>query len=697
MELHDEAYSLFDLWWIIHKVFSTAELITIKGKKHYINVACSFDIEVSSFYENDEKRACMYIWMIGLGGYCIIGRTWQEFDTCITLIIKYLGLTKDIILPIYVHNLAYEFQFIKDRFEWEKVFAIDVRKPNYARTVDGIEFRCSYQLSGYSLAMVGNNLQKYKVKKMSGDLDYNKIRHSKTPLTKEELHYCIHDVLVVMAYIQECIEIEGNITLIPNTKTGYVRRDVKRNCLGQGKKGRKKNWMYRDRIHGLTIEPDEYLQLRRAFQGGFTHASVHHSNKLLRDVDSFDFTSSYPTVMLAEKYPMTKSNKATIHNREELYYYLHKYCCVFDITFREIYPKQLYEDYISVSKCRSMINHTVNNGRLVSADELTTTITEQDYMIIDKLYEWKDMRISNFRYYGKGYLPKEFIESILDYYEAKTKLKDVEGREVEYMKGKANLNSLYGMIVTDIVRDDITYNGFDWTTKKPNLDEAIEKYNKAYGRFLYYPWGVWVTAYARKNLFTGICECEMDYVYSDTDSIKMLNMEKHTDYITRYNEVITNMIENTMRYYSIPIERTRPKTIYGKEKPIGVWDYEGHYDLFKTLGAKRYLWKRDDGKYEMTVAGLSKKDGLEYLINESTSDEELFNNFNDGMHIPASSTGKNIHTYIDFPTSGYVEDYLGVTSYYEELSSIHLEPTEYSLSIGTEYANYLLRIVDTYD
>ena len=105
-------------------------------------------------------------------------------------------------------------------FEWEKVFAIDDRKPNYVLCKQGIEFRCSYQLSGYSLAMVGKNLQKYKVKKLEGDLDYNKIRHCETPLTAEEMAYCVHDVLVVMAYIHECIETEGNITQIPNTKTG---------------------------------------------------------------------------------------------------------------------------------------------------------------------------------------------------------------------------------------------------------------------------------------------------------------------------------------------------------------------------------------------------------------------------------------------------------------------------------------------
>ena len=696
MELHETPYAIIDLWWIMYKVFHSAKLVGVRHRAKYINVPCAFDIEVSSFYDGDEKRACMYIWMLGIGGYCVVGRTWNEFRNVIDYISDYLGLSKDLILVLYVHNLSYEFQFIKDMFEWEKVFAINDRKPNYVLCKQGIEFRCSYQLSGYSLAMVGKNLQRYKVRKLEGDLDYNKIRHCETPLTTEEMAYCVHDVLVVMAYIQECIETEGNITQIPNTKTGYVRRDVKRKCLGAGKKSRKKNWMYRDYIHGLTLESDEYLQLRRAFQGGFTHASVLYSGRTIEDVDSYDFTSSYPTVMLCEKFPMSVGRLVDIHNRDDIDNYCAKYCCLFDVQFLDITPKYLFEDYISISRCRNVKNAVVNNGRVVSADSITTTITEQDYMLIKAMYDWGKMRVANFRIYEKRYLPKEFIDSILTFYEDKTKLKDVKGKEVEYMHAKANLNSLYGMAVTDIIRDEITYDS-EWIVEQPNLDDAIEKYNKGLGRFLFYPWGVWVTAYARKNLFTGILECKNDYVYSDTDSLKMLNGDKHREYIEKYNDVITKQLMVAMRYHGIDFERTRPKTIDGIEKPIGVWDYEGHYKKFKTLGAKRYLWLNSKNEMQMTVAGLSKQSGLKYLQFGELSGKSIFDKFNDDMYIPREWTGKNIHTYIDFPTNGTVTDYLGKPYEYSELSSVHMEPTDYSLSIGAEYANFIAQVQEKSD
>lgn len=689
MVLHEEPYTKEDLWWIMYKVFYTTKPKGNYKREYYYSIPCAFDIETTSTIINDEKCAFMYIWMLGINGYCVIGRTWDDFIWCLNRLSDYLGLGDNVFLPIYVHNLSYEFQFIKDRFQWDKVFALDTRKVNYCRTKEGIEFRCSYQLSGYNLASVGNNLQKYKIKKMVGDLDYSKIRTKDTELTKEELGYCIHDVLVVMAYIDECIEQEHGITNIPLTKTGYVRRYVKRECLGTSKH---RNERYRRFIHTMTLEPDEYMQLRRAFQGGFTHANAMHSGITLEDVDSYDFTSSYPAVMLSEQFPMSKGELVDLHSKEEFENNLRLYCCLFDVTFENIKAKELFEDYISRSHCRNVNGEILNNGRVVEAKTLTTTITEQDFIIIRRMYKWDNMTISNFRRYKKAYLPKEFVDAILKLYEDKTQLKDVEGKEVEYMQAKANLNSLYGMTVTDIVRDDIYYEEHEWISEQPDLKHAIDKYNNSRARFMFYPWGVWVTAYARMNLWTGIISAKNDYVYSDTDSIKMLHGKDHKSYIEEYNKMITKKIEKAMNHYGFPINRTRPKTIEGIEKPIGVWDYEGHYLKFKSLGAKRYLWLDSKKRMQMTVAGLSKRIGLKYLQFVDNREGSVFDKFNADMYIPKGWTGKMLHTYIDEPIEGTITDYQGNTTKFYEKSSLYMEDAEYTLSIGTQYANFIMGI-----
>lgn len=685
MVLNETPYTKADLWWILYKTLFNE---TPKGdyrRRYYYNKPCAFDIETTSTIINGTKCAFMYIWMLGIDGYCIVGRTWEEFIWCINKVCEYCGLDENILLPIYVHNLSYEMQFIKDRFKWKYILALDERKPIYCRATCGIEFRCSYRLSGYNLEKVGENLHKYHIEKLVGGLDYSKIRHNSTPLTKEELAYCVHDVLVVMAYIQECIEQEGCINNIPSTKTGYVRRYVKRECIGTSKH---RNHRYRNTIRNLNLEPEEYLQLRDCFQGGFTHASPLFSGMIVKDVDSYDFTSSYPAVMLSEEFPMSSSEIVNIRSEEEFENNLANYCCMFTATFYDIESKELFEDYISKAHCISIKGKCQNNnGRVVKADRITITITEQDFMIIRRMYTWSKMEIDCFRRYKKDYLPTEFVEAIIKLYEDKTQLKDVKGKEVEYLHAKENLNSLYGMTVTDIIRDDIYYDG-EWKTESPDLESAIKRYNNSVSRFMFYPWGVWVTAYARTNLWTGIISAGTDYVYSDTDSLKMINGNSHKEYINRYNEMITDKIEFAMRHHNIDLERTKPKTIEGKRKPIGIWDYEGHYSRFKTLGAKRYMVEQD-GKIKITVAGLGKKVALNYILSQ---EQDAFEFFSNDMYIPKGHAGKMIHTYIDIPSKGVVKDYLGNYGEFSELSSLYMEPADYSLSIGTEYANFLYQV-----
>lgn len=682
--LHDEPYTKADLWWILYKVFIHAKRIRTNKRVTYYNVPCAFDIETSSFYINDEKQACMYIWMLGIGGYCIIGRTWDDFIETMDYITNYLALNEDIRIVVYVHNLAYEIQFIRKLFSWKKCFSLEERKPLNWVTNSGIEFRCSYLLSGYSLAALSSQLTKYDVKKQVGNLDYDKIRHSQTPLTKDELKYCIYDVLVVMAYIQERMDTDGDITLIPMTKTGYVRQYCRRACIGTSKH---RNNKYRNMIKGLTIEPDEYRMLRRAFQGGFTHANAFYSGKVLHDVDSYDFTSSYPTVMVAEKFPMSKGKRVNINSVDEFNKYIHKYACVFDVRFTNIQCKAIFEDYISSSRCSVLDEPVLNNGRVVSADLLQTTITELDYMIIKSMYKWDTMSIGTMYIYKKAYLPTEFVQSILKLYADKTQLKGVPDREVDYLKGKEMLNSCYGMTVTDICRDEIIYNNDEWSKTKSDIAKSLDKYNNATSRFLFYPWGVWVTAYARARLFTGILECRNDYVYSDTDSLKILNRNKHVAYIDRYNKSIVNQLYKSMDYHGLPHNLIEPKTIQGKPKPLGVWDYEGNYTTFKTLGAKRYLVEHD-GKLILTVAGLNKRVARDYIA----SQESPFDYFSEGMTIPADYTGKMTHTYIDDEISGTVVDCYGNTGTYHEMSCVHMEDAPYELSLSQTYIDYIMKV-----
>ena len=688
-------YELKDLTQFLSTI-NTKDIIKSKDKIYY-NLAMSFDIETSSFYEdkngviytNDDyrklkntvkadKKAIMYIWQFAIEENVIIGRTWNDFLYFCKKLYDFLNL-KERYIVVYVHNLSYEFQFICKWFNWIDIFADSERKPIKATTDTHFIFKCSYRLSGYSLEVLANNLKSHNIKKMVGDLDYNLIRNSKTPISKEELKYCENDVLIVTSYIDEQINEFGNIEKIPLTQTGKVRRYVRKQCF--------QNKEYQYFIKELTIEKPEYMLLKNAFMGGFTHCNAMYTNKICQNVTSYDFTSSYPTVLISEKYPMSKGKEVYITTEIELLNLIKNYCVLVDLQFTNIKTSFMYEQIISYSKCRNVKNPLINNGRIVQADTLTISCTDVDFLNIKDFYKWDSMKIGLCYIYKKDYLPKEFIKTILHLYKSKTELKGVDGKEVEYLHSKELLNSLYGMCVTSIVHDTVNFNGAEWTTENGNLEEELKNYNKDKNRFLFYHWGVWCTAYARNNLYTGIKECKDDYIYSDTDSIKIFNADKHKMYFQKYNEWIVQKLEKCLKYHNIPLDYISPKTIKGETKTLGIWDFDGFYTDFKTLGAKRYIYRKDD-KISITVCGLSKKSGKEFIENQ----KKPFLFFNDGMFVDCEHTGKMTHTYIDREIENIITDYLGNQAYYHEKSFIHLEKTDYLLSLSDMYIKYFMGV-----
>ena len=118
----------------------------------YKDVVCAFDIETTALHTIEQS--VMYIWMFAYGeDYVCIGRTWEEFMDFSFRLTNPLKASESI--AVYVHNLSYEFQFLKGiyQFDTEEVFAVNKRKVLKATMfADRLEFRCSYLHSNMSLA-----------------------------------------------------------------------------------------------------------------------------------------------------------------------------------------------------------------------------------------------------------------------------------------------------------------------------------------------------------------------------------------------------------------------------------------------------------------------------------------------------------------------------------------------------------------
>lgn len=658
-------------------------------KEKYCNNILTFDIECSSawledgkvitytkgkdneYWNNLQALAVCYLWQFSIDGTVYYGRELESFKILLS------DLPENVHIIIWVHNLSYEFQFLCNILTWDKIFARNMHKPMKASCSEYpfIEFRCSYYLTRLSLESWGKQLGVYKA---VGDLDYDILRTPLTPLTDKELHYGEQDCLVVEAGIKEYVKQYKRQRKIPLTQTGTVRRAVK-DLLTSDKQ-------YVKKIKKLVPKtPAEYKRLQTVFAGGYTHANQMYSGKaVIEQIEHYDFASSYPAVMISEKYPMSAWYYNGINEipPDEAF---EDMAFIFSLEFTRIRSVS-FNTYIQASKCTGT-GFRYDNGRILEADTMNITITEQDYITIRNNYEWDDMKVLRVWRCKKDYLPKPFLEYILQLYSNKTTLKDVAGKEDLYLQSKQYINSLFGMCVTALMQADVVYDNGIWSIKELTVEDVQKKLKKLadfHDRekryFLSYSWGCWVTAYARRNLWKCIESVDHDVLYCDTDSI-FVRGENDFNW---YNKEVTDKIRKSCDINGLDFEMTRPCTPKGKQKPLGIFEKEDNCSEFKTLGAKRYVERRvSDNKLHLTVSGINK--GAVDLLNDN------INNFTDQFDFDkdADCVKKKLCTYLDdMPEVVYPDGYVSTYKH-----GINLRNTGYLLTITDEYKD-LIRFME---
>lgn len=249
----------------------------IRGKKiKYDNTIFSFDIETSNYLiynntvinaseydkmineiqENSIKQSNMYIWSFGIDNEIYYGRTWSEFKEFLQKIDDICSYKK----YIFIHNFAFEFQFMKNVFNFKNVFARVSHKVIKAELEDyNFEIHCTYFMSNCSLNQLAK-VYNLKTKKLVGDLDYDKIRNTKTLLTAEELQYCENDCLIIYEYIKKELETYTSVKYIPCTSTGKVRRELKEKT--------RKDVIYKRKVrNAVNIDPHIYNMMIKCFAG----------------------------------------------------------------------------------------------------------------------------------------------------------------------------------------------------------------------------------------------------------------------------------------------------------------------------------------------------------------------------------------------------------------------------------------------
>lgn len=654
-----------------------------------IELHCGFDIETTKI--NDNLTFC-YGWQFSINNIVVWGHRLDEVVTLFDFLETQLKTSKSTRLIVWVANLGYEWQFIKKYLNVTKSFLKEEREPVEITHNDFIILKECLSWGG-SLEKLAKDYT--PLRKLKGDLDYSIYRESYDEFTSEqEWRYIDFDVLILSEFGKWYFKtyVIGNKTK-PVTIQSAIRNNLY-NASTDEERARVQNCFLKDYRDYLTL-------VNNVYRGGYTHASKMIIGENVRGLWSYDFTSSYPSVMLCEKYPykFTRvidkkkwNEKYIISNTTDNAYIIH---CIFT-NIKSTTNHSIESKSKALNKITPDNKTIIDNGRICACPVLDVWLTEQDFLTYKEFYKWDNMKILDLWSSKKDYLPRYIIDELTRLYIAKDTLKK---NKKNYALEKSYLNSTYGVCVARLVVDEIqldsdnnAYSEIKTLSEEEKEQRIKEVYEHDIGnpkKVLLPQWGVYISAYARRNLLSTLYRLETTgnpVAYMDTDSIKFQDLNNGKSIIEEYNAKQQSKIKKMCTKYNLDFN-----IFYD----LGAFDceYENGIKLFKTLGAKRYLHVYEEDEilhYQCTVAGLPKKDYISRYKPENDKDYiSYFEPFKDSLTI--EKTSKLTSCYEDEP-----QQFTGRTYYKNQTlyvpSCVTLNDCSFSMSLDTNWCNYLITL-----
>lgn len=565
-------------------------------------IPCCLDTETS--HTNDNTIGWVYHFAINVGYNIYRGRNITDLINILIAIGEMYNTNDRNRLIIYVHNLSYDIVYLEHHIDYyigiKSRLDIKSRKVLSVVLENGLELRCSYLLTGMSLDKFAKEMNT-EHKKLTGAVNHNIIRYPISKLQITDILYMYNDITCLVEGLSKKMKKDNHTSCdIPYTKTGYVREYCKRKV--------KNDTAYKKLFIETKLDIETYRKLEKAYKGGYTHSSYKYRNKVVSgDIAHYDFRSHYPSVLMLEKYPMSKFKidnsivsisgiKRSVKSKAMLVTFSITNAVLKDDRY---FPLLQVTDTINsgVSK-KNIVN---NNGRVqVLKGTATYTLTGEDFLLVTEMYNYSSIAVHEVISSIKGKIPVYLREAILEFFVGKTKYKDID----DYMcaHNKTLLNSLYGMLCTKLVRNEIEVNEKFEPHIKPlqteEMEKILNKYYKNKNSFCMYQIGVWVTAYARKWLFDYFKAIgEENVLYCDTDSAFFIRNEENVKRIDELNNYWYNKAMKEKAY----IKYNNKIVTFG-----AFIDENDNIVKFKTLHAKCYACINKYNRLSVTIAGVSK-------------------------------------------------------------------------------------------
>ena len=765
---------------------------------------CAFDIETSTAYTTNivtgktDYYSSMYVAQFAVDNIGVRFRIWPHVREFLQKLPQLLGLHKDETIVVWVHNLDYETSYLKHRLNinGKSFFGKSRQKPIKYIAENHIYFHDSYSITNSSLEMLAK-LYNTKHKKTPDDIDHNVQRNFLTPITPKMERYIFNDVFILTDFAKILFDMYD---FVPDTGTQIISKKIEQSALerldeyvGRDIADRWREQCKDDkailkRLHGYIfgyeyttggftrrvkgiVDPDFFTPYNEVgivpppdgitepdgrtiydfytwlYRGGVAKSNARYTSAadylpygVQCRVCGMDYTSSYPFVMTAFNYPVSRFKpldpaKFDI-DKLRIWYEMpdfENYRYIFIIRFKGLYSTNDYSlESASKIKGTGIIE---DNGRVYKADTLTACLTDCDYALYKKFYGWENKEVVNIWRAKAGKLPDYVLFPMWGDGLKKAVLKNVEGRETEYGLAKAAFNSYYGLLCKqpvyqnyyfdNVVTGRDTYESTETDVLnyfgrkrdyKHTVDSFCENYSEpvsdkiepqnfldCVSNFILSPfWGIWVCAFARYNLMMMIyyigAESEWitnDTIYCDTDSVYYKNPEKHAHLFDTWNAYARERVARRL-----PNEFKKELGSLGQFSNIAFEDshkYTTTFINFKTLGSKRYIKEYQTPKrkkIKATIAGLP-KGCLENFSKRTKQDiyttfENLFDFTVYSEDMTEQEKVKLGRKYHDEKMTFFIAGEL-VT----EFSSCTLYPTTFSIKMSDMYLAFIDEIQTT--
>jgi len=401
------------------------------------------------------------------------------------------------------------------------------------------------------------------------ELDYTTYREKGHILTEHEIEYIRNDVEIMARALK--IMFDEQLT----------KMTIGSDALANYKEFNKNFNLY---YPTLPYEIDK--DIRKSYKGGFTYLNDFYKEKETGQGFVLDVNSLYPSVMYYEKLPFGEPLFFNGQYEKDVLYplYVQTFSCIFDLKKGKIPTIQIKNNLSFLP------NEYIKSS---DGDIITLTLTSID---LELFFEHYDVREITYHSGWKFKAIKGLFSSYIDYW-SKQKIDAKKNKnDALYRISKLMLNSLYGKFgLNPDVRSKYPYLNEDGIVKYGMYPQEIRN-------AIYIPVASFITSYARRKTIEtsqaikdySIKKYGIDYyIYSDTDSIHMLN--------TNIDE-LKNVIEID-------------------DYKLGAWKLESQFKKGKYIRQKCYIEQGFDDNINVTIAGLPKK--LAPLIN--------FDNFDIGF------------------------------------------------------------------